>query len=397
MSDGDDVIKVPWNSAAWEQAIRQRRDVGRFGGDADGGAVLYTPGRLLVDTQAAATDEVREELRRSYARECEEPASEIAKSLGLTLLTVADNQLIETVRAIRAVAPGAASLDHVLVPGPLRGHGDDLPVASDDPGDIPGDDSSAGEGLTIHVLDTGLAAQTPLNATVAAADAEIEDEDGDRRRDHAAGHGTHVAGIVARTAPGAKLVARRALTTPVGLVTELAAARAIAEAGAAGADIINCSFGGASLLDAAPLALERALERLPPATVVVAAAGNQGAEQPHWPAASKGVIAVAAVGCDEDGSWKRTDFSNFGNWVDCCAPGVAVASTFLYSAEDTLDDPPFRGWATWSGTSFAAPCVAAAIAAFATREKITPALAAHKLIADPARARVARIGTLVLP
>lgn len=396
MSDGDEVITVPWNGEAWERAIRQRRDVGRVGGDADGGGVLFTPGRLLVDARAAQEDEVRDELRRAGATACEEPATEIAERLGLTLFTVADDALIETVRRIRAVAPGAASLDHVLAPGPLRGHGDGLPSVTSDPGDIPGDDGSAGAGRTIHVLDTGIAREIPFAAPAAAGDAEIEDEDGDRRRDHAAGHGTHVAGIIARTAPGAKIIVRRVLRTPVGLVTELDAAAAIAEAGAAGADVVNCSFGGATLFDAAPLALERALERLPVQTVVVAAAGNQGAEQPHWPAASKGVIAVGSVGCDKDGAWKRTDFSNFGNWVDCCAPGVAVASAFLHSAPDTLDDPPFRGWATWSGTSFSAPAVAAAIAALATRDSIPPSLAAHRLITDPARPRVARVGTLVL-
>ena len=396
MSDGDEVITVPWNSAAWEQAIRQRRDVGRFGGDADGGGVLFTPGRLLVDARAAQEKDVREELRRACATVCEEPAAEIAARLGLTLFTVADDVLIETVRRIRAVAPGAAALDHVLVPGPLRGHGDDLPVATSDPGDIPGDDKEAGAGLAIHVLDTGIAREAGFAAPADAGDAEIEDEDGDRRRDHAAGHGTHVAGIIARTAPGAEIVVQRVLRTPVGLVTEIDAAAAIAAAGEAGADIVNCSFGGATLFDAAPLALERALERLPVATVVVAAAGNQGAEQPHWPAASKGVIAVGSVGCEKDGDWKRTDFSNFGNWVDCCAPGVAVASAFLHSAEDTLDDPPFRGWATWSGTSFSAPAVTAAIAALATRESIAPSLAAYRLVSDPARPRIARVGTLVV-
>ena len=60
------------------------------------------------------------------------------------------------------------------------------------------------------------------------------------------------------------------------------------------------------------------------------------------------------------------DFSNYGNWVDVYAPGVNVYSTYLQA--DWLlpnDTPPPRqmdGWAIWSGTSFAAPQVAAAIA-----------------------------------
>ena len=395
--NGDEIIEIPWDSRAWELAIRQRRDVGRLGGDDEGGAVLFTPSRLLVDAEAAKNEQVREELRRRGATECDEPAAEIARSLGLTLLTVSDDEIVDAARSIRAIVPGSASLEHILAPGPLRGHGDDLPVATTDPGDIPGVAAAAEADLKIYVLDTGIAPTVPFAVDAGPLDAEIEDEGGDRHRDHAAGHGTHIAGIIARTAPGATIFARRVLTLPEGLVTELDAAKAITDAGAAGADIISCSFGGSSLFDAAPIALEHALMGLPAGTVVVAAAGNQGAEQQHWPAASKGVIAVGSVGRDGDGPWQQTDFSNWGNWVDCCAPGVAVTSTFLHSEEQSLDDPPFRGYATWTGTSFSCPQVVAAIAALALRDGIDASLAAYRLVHDPARPRIGAIGTLVLP
>ena len=58
-------------------------------------------------------------------------------------------------------------------------------------------------------------------------------------------------------------------------------------------------------------------------------------------------------------------FSNFGPWVDACAPGVDVVSTFFDEFDEVLPDRPpreYRGWARWSGTSFSAPKVAAAIA-----------------------------------
>ena len=51
------------------------------------------------------------------------------------------------------------------------------------------------------------------------------------------------------------------------------------------------------------------------------------------------------------GSW-----SNSGSWVDVTAPGADVTSTFV-----THEDFP-TGFAKWSGTSFAAPYAAAAIA-----------------------------------
>jgi subtilisin family serine protease len=397
MIDGDDSIEVPWNSEGWERAILQRRDIGRFGRDA-GDRVLYTPGRLLVHSEAVKHDGVREVLARRAADPCQEEAAEVADRLGLTLFTVPDDHLVAAVASIRAAVPGAASLDHVWLPGPNRVHGDDLPVPADDPNDIPSRDAAAGKGLTIAVLDTGIAPKVPFGVEAGAGDGEIPDEDGDRLRDFAAGHGTHVAGIIARSVPGARILARRLLTSPVGMASELDTAAAIIAAGKEGADIINCSFGGTTLFDSPPLATEHALASLAPGTVVVAAAGNSGDDRPHWPAACKGVIAVGAVGRREEGTpWLRADFSNRGWWVDCCAPGVSVASTFLSTAGELDDNPAFTGYASWSGTSFSCPQVVAAIAALATRDAIEPSLAAYRLINDPARPRIASIGTLVDP
>jgi subtilisin family serine protease len=51
-----------------------------------------------------------------------------------------------------------------------------------------------------------------------------------------------------------------------------------------------------------------------------------------FPAALPSVVSVGAL--DQSG---RADFSNFGGWVDCCAPGVDVVSTFFSSATDEVD------------------------------------------------------------
>ena len=54
---------------------------------------------------------------------------------------------------------------------------------------------------------------------------------------------------------------------------------------------------------------------------VVAAAGNQGASRPFWPAAfDQQVLAVGAVE-QRDGKWSRADYSNHGAWVDAIARG----------------------------------------------------------------------------
>ncbi len=97
-------------------------------------------------------------------------------------------------------------------------------------------------------------------------------------------------------------------------------------------------------------------------SLVVASAGNNGSNRPYFPAALPNVVAVGAL---ESGG--RASFSNWGPWVDACAPGVEVVSTFFKRFDDRVDAENgiinrYRGWATWSGTSFAAPKVAALVA-----------------------------------
>ena len=101
----------------------------------------------------------------------------------------------------------------------------------------------------------------------------------------------------------------------------------------------------------------------------VAAAGNQSTCRPYFPAALPDVIGVGGLAADGK-AW----FTNFGGWVDACAPAIDVVSTFFNDFDETLHIKDrsgnitptvtrrYRGWARWSGTSFAAPKVAALIA-----------------------------------
>jgi subtilisin family serine protease len=292
---------------------------------------------------------------------------------------------VRLVREINAAVPDGASLEHVLLPRPHH-VGDGEPKPASDPGGW--ETGEDGAGIDVLVLDTGFADPQPFDVIPEPGNAEIPDEDGDGRRDPAAGHGTHVAGIIARIAPCATIRPPRLLVSPVGACSDLDVAQALLDH--RGAHIINCSFAAQCLDERAPTAIRDALAKLPEATIVVAAAGNSGVPDRSWPAAFERVIAVGAVGRPEGSSaWKQTDFSNHGDWVDCCAPGVDVVSTFL-----TRPVEHFDGFACWSGTSMAAPAVTGAIAALASRPGSDLAQARAKVLGG---ARIGAVGAFVDP
>lgn len=178
------------------------------------------------------------------------------------------------------------------------------------------------------------------------------DADDDSGQDRQAGHGTFVAGLVLRHAPGAVLCARRALSS-LGFTDDLRIAEGLREM-AGRTEVVVVTSGCHTPDDSCPPVL---LSALTPEPVIVAAAGNHGSSRPFWPAALPGVLAVAAT--HSDGTY--ANFSNYGDWVDTAAPGVDVTSSYVHLVPGSADDRSY-GCARWSGTSFAAPQVAGSVA-----------------------------------
>lgn len=218
---------------------------------------------------------------------------------------------------------------------------------------------ATGQGVRVAVLDTGIDHRHPslrgsIRLRLDLVDGDWMptdvgngiDDDGDGFIDESVGHGTHVAGIIRLIAPDAEILAYRVLDSD-GQGTVVRVAEAIEHAVEAGADVISVSFGTEE--EQKSKVLRAALEYAEDNNVaIVAAAGNDAGDKKRYPASDKRVISVAAYDADDA---DLATFATHGKWVDVAAPGVDITSTI-----------PGGGYATWSGSSMAAPFVAAQLA-----------------------------------
>lgn len=91
--------------------------------------------------------------------------------------------------------------------------------------------------------------------------------------------------------------------------------------------------------------------------VVVAAAGNDDTDTPSFPAAYDSVVAVCATSNEAHrGTFGKAQFSNFGEWVDICAPGQDIVSTIPGKSSNGSGNRTDK-----NGTSQATPFVSGAI------------------------------------
>jgi subtilisin family serine protease len=235
-------------------------------------------------------------------------------------------------------------------------------------------DSTSGAGVLVGLIDTGIRQHPWLSGAFLAAPDDFEpiDVDGDNALEEQAGHGTFVAGLVLQQAPAASIWVEKALDTEGDGFTADVSAAAIRLAQRR-VHILNLSLGcfaDQSTFRAVVDHVVATVHRINPDLVVVAAAGNleEGqSTQEFWPAALPNVVGVGALK-DGDG-YQWAEFSNRGEWVDFAAPGEDLVSTYLKYKPHKGGGPRFRGWATWSGTSFATAVVSGAIARTMTENR----------------------------
>lgn len=266
----------------------------------------------------------------------------------------------------------------------------------------------SGEGVVVGVVDTGMArssalgahAQDWLEGAFLSGPGDIDELTHEGKLGNQACHGTFVTGIVLQHAPGATVRVARSLH-PNGIADGSEVAEAIDRIARSGIDVLSLSLGCFTRNDNSSMAIEDALRRLDRNIVVVAAAGNlhtgaagEGSEddghghshppvttpREFWPAALPWVFSVGALATSGP-SPRLANFTNIGGWVTAYTQGVDVFSTYLAVDDHREPKAPkrFNGYAYWSGTSFAAPAVAGAIAARMHRDRVSAQTAADMI------------------
>lgn len=240
----------------------------------------------------------------------------------------------------------------------------------------------------VCVLDTGVDNLHQDLATRIIMGWDFVDNDASPMDEH--GHGTHVAGIIAANQNNAmgiagvstgKVVAVKVLNAH-GWGSSFNIAKGIDYcAGRTDVRVLNLSLGGPYDSLAIRTAITTAVNTK--GKLVVAAAGNDGVSEKSYPAGLADedaflnkVLAIAASGADESyeggESWTnpycKAGYSNHGSWISVVAPGTNIYSTLPWDKPFSMANEYYSStlnrYGTLSGTSMAAPFVAAAAARY---------------------------------
>ncbi len=248
----------------------------------------------------------------------------------------------------------------------VNGNGKLDPIPVEEGGDLNGVDDD-GNGYVDDVVGYDF-----VDRPSAIQSGEFADRDPDPSADleeESSGHGTAVAGVataapddvlegIAGVAPDARLVALRAFGRDgTGRADDIAAA--IMYGAENELDVLNLSFGQGRAVPLIEDAIEYAVDQ---GTVVVASAGNELTDDPHYPSDYPEVVSVVWLG--EDGMLPQVNQSQFGIGVDLGAPGSNVFTADLPADKLRADESPELEdlYGPYSGSSFSAPQVAGAAA-----------------------------------
>lgn len=227
--------------------------------------------------------------------------------------------------------------------------------------------------VTVGIIDTEVTNATSLSLANFKAKRIFADTD----KPAAPDHGNAVAAIMAATGNGFEGLAQGTSLRSAGVMREVApginatntllVAQALDWMVGEKVQVVNLSLGSAS--DAV---LEVVVSKsLATGMVLVAAAGNGGpSAAPSYPAAYPGVIAVTAV----DANKRLYARANRGNYISIAAPGVDVWVPVATGGNAGGGKGKYV-----SGTSFASPFVAAAVA-----QSVAPQVAGQSALKPPA-------------
>jgi hypothetical protein len=376
----------------------------------DGGGYLYVAGELLVHQEDAGL--IAEALAPYGVRQ--ESVDPLLEGLVVLFRVPTTIDMPGLVEQLREQNPDArVQLNHVwagerapgasLTAAPkYHGGPGDAPVPAGPPA-VP--NPVNGPRIAVAVVDTGLARSAVAyrlfqnRIDVARTDYDEVYVGGKRPAiELMGGHGTMVAGLIARYAPTAQLLSMQVLNSK-GYGSELRVLTGLAAAVSAGAGVINMSLGGYVQPGDAPPLLDALLNELTSDVSVVAAAGNDGRTDKFYPASHPRVVSVGAVDTTQGPNPVAAPFSNAGPWVKTCAPGVRTHSAYVTGSWDHggIPRPPrFDGYALWSGTSFATAHVSAAIANRSVVQGI-PVRQAERDLLSGGRPTIPGYGVVLVP
>ena len=228
---------------------------------------------------------------------------------------------------------------------------------------------------------------------VSKEDVESDNFDEDCPESPSDWHGTHVAGIalaaanngvgIAGIAPLAKLLPVRVVGkcggTERDLIDGIRWAAGLEVSGAPinenPADVINLSLGGESYCDGS---LQSAVDEIVALGVmIVAAVGNEAKDASLFsPANCDATITVGALTVNGT----LATYSNYGSFVNVAAPGGDTGALIMSTVDRGTTTPVGAGYASYGGTSMAAPHLSGVLLIARGYDPLTPSDALYEVL-----------------